>query len=152
MARSLEDRLTAKLDRSGDCWMWQGTTTTGGYGMIRLGSTMAYTHRVAHELWVGPIPAGLQVHHLCHVRACANPAHLTTMTQSAHRRLHAADVDACPAGHSYDEANTYIGKNGARFCRACNAAKARARREAKRTLAEKPPQGKDMTTTQEQAA
>jgi hypothetical protein len=31
---------------------------------------------VAYELWVEPIPKGLQVQHLCNERRCCNPAHL----------------------------------------------------------------------------
>lgn len=33
----------------------------------------------------------------------------------------------CPAGHPYDEENTYIRPNGSRFCRACNRERAQGR-------------------------
>ena len=36
----------------------------------------------------------------------------------------------CKRGHSFDEANSYINKNGDRFCRACRAMKAREKRKA----------------------
>jgi hypothetical protein len=41
-------------------------------------------------------------------------------------------VTHCPAGHRYDEANTYRAPNGTRKCRACKNAFARAVRAAKR--------------------
>lgn len=42
-------------------------------------------------------------------------------------RARAASITHCPRGHLYDEANTYIGKNGGKRCRACNAARISAR-------------------------
>ncbi len=36
-------------------------------------------------------------------------------------RARAAAITHCPHGHLYDEANTYINKEGTRICRACNA-------------------------------
>ena len=37
-------------------------------------------HRFAYEALVGPIPAGLQLDHLCRVKNCVNPAHLRPVT------------------------------------------------------------------------
>jgi hypothetical protein len=65
------------------CWMWRGAISTGGYG--RIGGEGAYllqAHRVAYELFVGPIPDGLHIDHLCRVRACVNPEHLEAVTQA----------------------------------------------------------------------
>ena len=36
----------------------------------------------------------------------------------------------CKRGHAFDEKNSYINKNGDRFCRACRAMKAREKRKA----------------------
>ena len=77
---------------------------------------------------IGPIPQGLQLDHLCRVRACVNPWHLEPVTALVNsRRSSAGAVSAarqlaiaeCPNGHPYDTENTCRAKNGARRCRAC---------------------------------
>ena len=63
-----------KIADSG-CWLWMAGKFHDGYGNFRMNdSTRA--HRVAYELYVGKIPAGLQVLHRCDVRHCVNPDHL----------------------------------------------------------------------------
>jgi hypothetical protein len=84
------DRFTAfvLVDAVTGCWLWQGHITKHGYGhfgMIRPDGTWGprRAHRVAYELFVGPIPEGLTLDHLCEVRHCVNPEHLTPVTVAA---------------------------------------------------------------------
>lgn len=91
---TVEQRLNLHLDRTDTCWIFTGSLSYNGYGHLRVGTTVARAHRVAYELWVGPIPEG---HHLDHVeergctsRACCNPAHLEPLTQAEHNRRTAA--------------------------------------------------------------
>lgn len=39
------------------------------------------THRITYLFYVGPIPDGLELDHLCRVRACCNPDHLEAVTR-----------------------------------------------------------------------
>ena len=41
------------------CWLWEGAMNKAGYGR----------YRIAYELFVGPIPAGMHLDHLCHSRS-----------------------------------------------------------------------------------
>lgn len=87
---------------------------------------------------VGDAPPGMTLDRVDNDRGYepGNVAWATQSTQSRNRRttssaLAQAARTHCPAGHPYDEANTYRHGNH-RYCRACNTAKAARRREARR--------------------
>lgn len=40
-----------------------------------------HTHRLVYRVKNGPIPKGMQVHHICATKACINPEHLVLATQ-----------------------------------------------------------------------
>ena len=78
---SIQTKLIARLTNYPDtetCWEVSGGTDRHGYGVIYHDGRKWQTHRVAHTLWIGPIPAGHVVLHECANPLCANPAHLTT--------------------------------------------------------------------------
>lgn len=82
----LIDRMVP--DEAG-CWIWQKATNPGGYGVVVKAdgsgaTTMA--HRRSYETFVGPIPDGLHIDHLCSVPSCINPAHLQPVTQAENNR------------------------------------------------------------------
>ena len=128
------DRFLAKVDRSGECWLWTGALTTNGYGsfMKKKGLQMVRAHRFSYEYFVGPIPEGLDLDHLCRVRNCVNPAHLEPVTRRINllRGMTQTALNAskthCPAGHPYSPENTYIRPKGQRVCKACSNLRSRA--------------------------
>lgn len=137
---STEERFWSKVDRSGgpdSCWPWTGSIKPGrhgGYGMFRGGDGVtARSHRVAYEFQVGPIPAGLELDHLCRNRACQNARHLEPVTH--HENVRRGDGGRnwrekthCPRGHPYNETNTLALPTG-RWCLSCRDDYNRQRRE-----------------------
>jgi len=110
------------------CWNWNGWLTLDGYGQCRAPrGSKQMAHRVAYEMFVGPIPVGLVIDHLCRNRSCVNPAHLEAVTQRENlaRGINANAVKThCKRGHEYSKGNTYTYPDGRRDCRTCRQAQA----------------------------
>lgn len=77
--RPAEVRFWEKVDKTETCWLWTGCLTDG-YGHFSIGDERILAHRLSYEWAVGPIPEGLALDHICHVRRCVNPAHLRLAT------------------------------------------------------------------------
>lgn len=134
-------RFWAKVesDTNGDCWLWLGHRTDKGYGRMSVDGRLVRVHRLAYEHFVGPIPNGLQIDHLCRNRACVKPSHLEPVTNRENtlrgvnfiaqqaRRTH------CINGHEFTPENTRPRKDHpGRDCRTCNYLKNKRREQAKR--------------------
>ena len=66
------------------CWDWTASTASHGYGQFSITVDgklrVLRAHRVSHEIFIGPIPAGLDVLHSCDRPVCVQPAHLRAGT------------------------------------------------------------------------
>lgn len=60
------------------CWLWTGCCDRVGYGHFKMGTgcSPSKAHRVAWELYCGPVLDGLCVLHKCDMPPCVNPDHL----------------------------------------------------------------------------
>ena len=129
--KSIEERFRAKIEiTETGCHQWIGATAGDGYGLFHVEVTPTgvprreYAHRWAYERYVGPIPDGLVIDHLCRNHGCVNPSHLEAVTQQVNlaRGVGNSSRTHCPSGHPYsgDNLRTHRGK---RYCRTCAAAR-----------------------------
>jgi len=117
---TLPQRVTSRIDASGDCWEWTGVVTDNGYGRVWYKGNMRGAHRAVWELLVGPIPKDLTIDHLCRNRSCVNPDHLEPVTILENRQRSPLFLKpACRNGHPFTTVNTYNHPGGWRACRTC---------------------------------
>lgn len=134
------DRFTAKIqiDFETGCWIWTGGKLHG-YASFSLGRGRTVSgHRWSYKTFVGPIPEGLTLDHLCRTPACVNPDHLEPVTMGENTRRGespgaiAVRTNTCVRGlHELTPENTYVTPStGFRRCRECRRATDRAYRLA----------------------
>jgi len=148
------DRFENKiLKLPSGCWLWLGAiqgkyykNVNGGYGAFRHHKIVTPAHRVSYEMYVGKIPEGLHIDHLCRITSCVNPNHLEAVTpQENYRRGEAykgtfhKNKTHCPNGHEYSEENTVMlvarkGANRHRGCKVCRAEIYRKYNEKRRRI------------------
>jgi len=119
------DRFWRKVTVTPECWIWRAHCGPNGYGRFWTGTTMGYAHRWAYEFFVGPIPEGLELDHLCRNRACVNPSHLEPVTKKTNimRGVSLPAQNAikthCLRGHEFTPENTLVPLPGRRRCKTC---------------------------------
>lgn len=70
-------RFLARVEQTSGCWIWRGNVRVrGGYGRLGYCGRPQLAHRVAYQIFVGPIPEGMDVCHRCDNPPCVRPDHL----------------------------------------------------------------------------
>lgn len=88
----LEDRIFARLEFGENryegtrCLEWQLTPALVGYAVIGWEGKNIYVHRWMYDRWVGPIPDGYTIDHLCMNKICVNTLHLEAVTTQENTR------------------------------------------------------------------
>lgn len=141
--RPVMERFFEKVDRSGDCWIWNGSRDGKGYGSFYLEGRLHKAHRAAWMLLKGPIPDGIEACHRCDTPPCCNPDHIFLGTHAENMAdartkgritwpddlsgtRHNGGKGYCPKGHPYVGDNLIVRRDtGHRECRACKREKNR---------------------------
>lgn len=128
-SKSIIDRLRSGMliDKKTGCWSWQRAKNRKGYGQIRYMGILWIAHRLAWEMFRGPIQPGFTIDHLCRNHGCINPDHLEPCTIKVNtlrgvgpsalcaRKTH------CKNGHPFSGENLLIWRGGKeRGCRTCH--------------------------------
>lgn len=79
-------RFWAKIEITPKCWNWTGSKSANGYGLFSLNGGNVRAHRCSHVMFIGPIPKGLVIDHLCGNKMCVRPAHLEAVTNGENIR------------------------------------------------------------------
>lgn len=141
----LKERFEAKILCLVDvpCWLWSGYLDRKGYARFFVRNERVRNVSVArwvYEHFVGPIPHGLEIDHLCRVRDCNNPFHLEPVTHHENllRGESPPSLNAkktwCANGHPLTDTNIarYGGRRDCRQCRSIWNHKSRQRRKSRR--------------------
>ncbi|MBX9587871.1 MAG: HNH endonuclease [Hyphomonadaceae bacterium] len=129
----LVQRLMFGIKLREECWEWTGARLKRGYGSINIrrrqgGRAGEVVHRLMYQLFVGGIPPGREIDHLCRNRICCNPVHLEAITREENIRRGAGPAllkalngnkTHCVRGHPFNQQNTYRRPAGGRACRTC---------------------------------
>lgn len=80
-AKTPEEYLIQRLDKTSECWIFTGSLDKDGYGQchsarVAKEKSVTRSHQLAYVTWKGEIPKGMMVCHTCDNPSCCNPDHL----------------------------------------------------------------------------
>src|ERR1035437_2579021 len=137
------ERFTMKMDTDGPipenspelgvCHSWTGAVSKD-YGSFWNGRQVVSALCWSYENFVGPIPDGLELDHLCRNTLCVRPSHLEPVIhkENMKRGLYGTKIE-CPRGHLLSGYNLILkgsNKDG-RQCRLCHNKAAKRYRDKK---------------------
>ena len=120
------ERIAARIERRGDCWIWQGSYAARGYPVF---SSTSRTISIIPTLWkqeYGAVPDGMVltcIHPKAGAGVCVNPTHYRPRPKG---REYAT---VCKWGHDLTDPENIWLNAGRRYCLPCVVRRARESRQ-----------------------
>lgn len=110
----MEEKLLARIElQPNGCWEWQRQIHPRGYAKWKVWGAKTGTqksvwvHRLSYETFIGDIPEGLTIDHLCKNKSCINPDHLEAVSRKVNsergNESYRQDNPKFPCGHLRSE-------------------------------------------------
>ena len=100
----------------GACWIWRGMCSKEGYARMSWMVDGRYryfqAHRVAYEIWRGPIPDDAYLVSICGTPKCIRPEYFTVKDESWHLEDARAAGIARRLTHEEDKPRRYLAQPG----------------------------------------
>lgn len=126
------DKFLSRLSMQGECVVAEGANSNG-YRCVFVNKRNLWAHRFSYLFFIGKIPLGLVIDHICRNRACVKPSHLRAVSHKENilagegaTAKHAKKTH-CVRGHEFTSENTVKVKNGKR-CKTCRDSSNRSRK------------------------
>ena len=128
---TLHERIDLRLDTSDECWRWLGAhSQPSGRPVVGINGMggIDYVYRIQYRRYVGEIPDGMTIDHLCMNGWCCRPDHLQLATHSDNAKAWNAARTHCDKGHEMTPENSYRRPDrpnaaGPGLCRECRKAR-----------------------------
>ena len=123
---SMTQRLLALVQVvEGDCWKPRRYIEPHGYARLMIGGELRYLHILSYETFVGPVPKGKELDHICRHTWYFNWEHVEPVTsrvnslRGEHPLFKACREGRCLKGHDVSGGNVYRRCDGRPRCRQC---------------------------------
>ena len=116
----------SKKINTDECMLWARGCNSQGYGSWTslINGSRKRAHRVMYECFIGEIPNGMTIDHLCKCPSCINVEHMEVVTiqENISRSGGVSSINkskiVCKRGHPLSGNNLYVYKN-MRKCKTC---------------------------------
>lgn len=120
-------RVDDSIQTETNCLICTYSTGSHGYPQAWDGTTVVLAHRIVWEAEWGPIPKGMTVDHICHVRTCVSLWHLRLLSNFDNARRNGPGdwpLDGrCKHGHPVSDWRPLGPERQKGYCAACRLAR-----------------------------